>query len=1090
MKKPDGEKPKRKERPKLNEPLEIESRRAGLQYPLPLDSLKAIRKQLERALAGGPRSERQSTQEPELHAQEDREDRNEGPSRLAHAFDRLRLYAYPKDRADWNTLNRAKDHRQWMRSGRDSRFRASILGTLGVWEFIGPQRFDTGGGHWVSGRVNAIAIDPKNNGTLYAGAAGGGVWRTRDWGVSWKPLSDSWPYEEVASIAIDPKDTAVIYVGTGDFHAWSTRHFGLMKSTDSGESFVNLPAGEASETSISGIVVDPDDPQIVMMCGGRGRTRDGYVWRSIDGGVSWNRAVNIAAEWAKIVMGRADASGKRPVYAVGWNGGGGVMHRSRDRGVTWEPLTPPWGSGQWGISVATSPLDPARVYVMAGQDRMVYTSADYGDNWTDVTDDLRRDDFEWGQLWYDWDLACGSSGGTSPHDVLFLGLLHLNFWDSSKRAWVGVPHGHDDIHVIAVDSKDPNRFLLGNDGGVYELVRIANGWSLTSLNATLGITECYRGHASLHDPRICLAATQDNAVASSQTDLTSWGQVFPPTGGDAIATMVSPVNPQVQFVEGGVAFWGIGRTTDGWASKVEITPPAQADVRDPFSMPLAMDSGGSSLYWGTDYLWIRDETSGAWNGHVGGQRLVAGNNEAVKSLGVAPSNRDRVYTGSTDGQLWMGQGPNWSWTQIDAGLPDRLIAGISVHPTNPNDVVVALGGTGTGHIWRCRDTSAQPPIWDDISGSGGEALPDIPSVGIARDPRNPSEILYAGTDVGVFMTDDSGNHWADLTLPHGLPSAQLTDLQLVGRSLYAVLFGRGVWRLRLPITETTPASASIGSTLFIAATSIDGRILLSQARFGQAGSPWWPIAGNGRTDAPVSLASIQNTLFVFCKGLDGRIYVNQAELTTGNSDPEKFAQSFSGWFEVQGGGQTDTAPAAVRLGQSVFVFIKGLDQRIYLNQAEYRHAFSGWFELQGNGLTDAAPTCATVENVVFCFIKGMDGRIYVNQAEYRQAFSGWFEVQGNGLTDTAPAATSIQRSVFVFIKGLNGRVYVNQAELGHAFSGWFELQGNGYTERAPAASSVLQSVFCFILSNNRIEVNQAEYRHAFSGWFPTGDDAA
>jgi len=86
----------------------------------------------------------------------------------------------------------------------------------------------------------------------------------------------------------------------------------------------------------------------------------------------------------------------------------------------------------------------------------------------------------------------------------------------------------------------------------------------------------------------------------------------------------------------------------------------------------------------------------------------------------------------------------------------------------------------------------------------------------------------------------------------------------------------------------------------VATTSVDGRILLCQARFGQAFSGWRPIAGNGRTDAPVSLACIENTLFVFCKGLDGRIYVNQAELTSGNASPEIFAKSFSGWFEIPG----------------------------------------------------------------------------------------------------------------------------------------------------------------------------------------------
>src|SRR5262249_4685510 len=158
--------------------------------------------------------------------------------------------------------------------------------------------------------------------------------------------------------------------------------------------------------------------------------------------------------------------------------------------------------------------------------RKVFYSPNFGNtgSWQDVTDNLRQDDFEWNQQWYDWALECGTSGGASPHDVLFLGLIHLNYWDSVQRSWTPVePHGHDDVHVVVRDPRDPNSFLVGNDGGVFELSRMGMGeWSLSSLNANLGITQCYDGMASLHSDSIFLAATQDNAVASSQGDLDAW----------------------------------------------------------------------------------------------------------------------------------------------------------------------------------------------------------------------------------------------------------------------------------------------------------------------------------------------------------------------------------------------------------------------------------------------------------------------------------------------------------------------------------------------------------------------------------------
>jgi hypothetical protein len=1063
--------------------------------PPPHDSLRELRAYIEEKLAEAPIRRRGR---PQGKARVGREE--SGLTPVVRYLDVARLYAWPSDKPDWKAIARATRHRQSMKSGQFPSPSPSSPRLRGFrnWEYLGPRNFDPGDGRYVSGRVNAIAIDPRDSATAYAGSAGGGVWKTTDRGKSWAPLSNPWPHEEVSSVAIDPSNSSIIYAGTGDFPNWGARSFGVMKSSDGGATWTNFGAAELGDIDLNAIVVHPDDPAVVLTCGGRGPTRYGMIWRSTNGGLSWALAYTVGAEWAQMAVS-GPAGGRRAVYATGWNASGGVLARSFTGGETWDTLNPPWGSGQWGTGVAASPTEPGRLYLLAGKDRKIYTSPDFGDHWDDVTDDLRRDDFEWAQLYYDWAFACGSSGGASPHDVLLLGLLHLNEWDSSRRTWIAVPHGHDDVHAIAVDPSDVNRFLIGNDGGVFELTRIAGGWDINSLNVDLGTTQSYRGGATPFDPRIFLAAMQDNAVGSAQTGFNSWAIVWPPVGGDAVAAAVHPQDPQVQFAEGGVDFYGIGRTSDRWGSQSNITPSLQGDFLDPFSMPIVMDGGGTRLYWGTDYLWIRDEASGTWSAQVGGQKL-AGKGSGVRVIAVAPSNRDFVYTGSTDGQLWMGTGPAWRWTRIDDNrvrlpnrpprLPSRQISAISVHPYHPNDILVAVGGTGSGHVWRCRDTSATQRVWEDLSGSGADALPDVPAVGIVRDPRRPSDTLYVGTDIGVFGTEKGGAEWFDLTIPHGLPAAQLSELQLVGRTLYAVTFGRGVWRHRLPLTQSTPASASIDHYLFVATTSIDGRILLCQARLGQAFSDWRPIAGNGRTDAPVALAAVQNTLFVFCKGVDGRIYVNQAELTTQNTDPEKFARSFGGWFEV-GDGRSDAAPAATSVAGSVFVFVKGLDGRIYANQAEYRHAFSDWFEVQGDGHTDAAPAAAAIDHSVFVFVKGTNGRIYVNQAEFGHRFNGWFEVQGDGRTDAAPAATAIDHSVFVFVKGTNGRIYVNQAEFGHAFSGWFEVQGNGMTGLAPAASSVLRSVFAFVLGlDGAISVNQAEYQHAFSGWLPMGDEAS
>ncbi len=748
----------------------------------PFESLKELKALLDNALEEARSRKRKD---------DEKGGEVEGPSVLASAYDRLRLWAFPNDRADWAALDRARAHRERM----DKRHAESLFALLGRWEFLGPRAFDTGGGHYTSGRVNDIAIDPRDSQTIYAGAAGGGVWKTIDNGITWKPLSDTWPMMEISSVAIDPTNSSVIYAGTGDFDDWGQHHFGVMKSTDGGVTFSLLPVGEAAQVSITGIVVDPDNPLIVTICGGHGGVA-GRVWRSTDGGSTWARASSITADWMKLVISKADGGGVRAMYVVGWSDDfrTGVSYRSLDRGATWHLIKPPFVADQSELSVAASPLTPEVVYVAGSVDRKVFKSFDHGDTWNDVTHDLRQDDFEWNQSWYDFDLACGAIGTDSaPRDILYIGLKHLSSWDSSGITWKELPHGHDDLHVLAIDPTRPGRgVLIGNDGGVYEQERVAHGWDLSSRNATLGVTQCYRGDASPFDARICIAGTQDNAVASSQTDLRAWGQLFPPSGGDAIAALVNPANQKIQFIEAGVAFHGIARTADQWKTSKEITPSTPGDVLDAFSMPMAMDAGGTRLYWASDYLWVRDEASGVWAGRLGAQQL-AGTGNGVRSLAVAESDPLRVYTGSTDGQIWMADGPGFVWKRIDESLPKTVISAIAVHPRNKNDILVAIGGTGTGHVFHCADTTATPPVWDDVSAGG--VLPDLPAVGVVRDSVFPDSRFYAALDVGVFYTEDAGKHWTDITVPLGLPNVQLQDLRLAGNIVYAFTYGRGAWWL-------------------------------------------------------------------------------------------------------------------------------------------------------------------------------------------------------------------------------------------------------------------------------------------------------
>jgi len=754
------------------------------------DSVKALRKELDEAIREARGKEREHRRD---HDDDDEE--REGPSQLAWIYDRARLWAGANDHPDWTALARAREHRERMAH-------AATLSpgfALGRWEFIGPNAFDAGGGRYVSGRVNAIALDPHDHDTIYAGAAGGGLWKSEDNGITWISLSDVWPYLEVSSIAVDPNDSSVVYVGTGDFPAFGRHYFGVLKSTDAGNTFSILPFGEAAKYSISGIVVDPDDSRIVTMCGGRSGG-GGYVWQSKDSGKTWRRAYRNQGDWTTLVIGADDGHGKRAMYACGhdFTLRTNVIIRSFDRGATWTSLSDPKIARQDDLTVAVSPLDARGVYFAGAPDRIVMGSDNYGNTWTDITSSLPVDDDEWENPWYYLTLTCGVLTDPVKREVLFFGLRRLHLWDSAGTGtWTSLPGGHDDIHALTLDPVHPaSRVMIGNDGGVYELERTSSGWDLNSRNADLHITQCYRGSASATTPTICLVGTQDNSVASSQSDLRSWGTVNTPHGGDAIAALVNPSNDKIQFAETGVKYHGIARTANRWSTKgVDITPATGTDFLDPMSLPMAIDAHGKHFYWGTDFLWLRSETTGTWTGRIGAQKL-AGDEQGVRCIGVAASDDWRVFTGSTDGQVWMGQGPDWLWTRIDNDqFKGIVVSAIAVNPNNEDDIVLCIGGTGVSHVWRCRDTTAATPKWEDVHGTGLGSLPDLPAVGVVRHNAFPDTTWFVALEVGVFVTEDGGTTWKDITLSLGLPNVQLSDLQLIGSDVYLFTYGRGVWLL-------------------------------------------------------------------------------------------------------------------------------------------------------------------------------------------------------------------------------------------------------------------------------------------------------
>jgi photosystem II stability/assembly factor-like uncharacterized protein len=800
------------------------------------------------------------------------EEEEDGTDYLQAYLYYLRQRAYPNDRIDPTAKMRALRHRNGMPMataiGQHSaegtgglvppgggRRRPHVIGLPNMWQFVGPNNLAIPytiyyGIPPLSGRINAVAYDPVNAGVYYIAGATGGVWKTTDSGATWTPLADTWPELPVSSLAVDPTNTNVIYAGTGDFDGYLGHGIGIMKSTDGGQTWTDIdplptnpsnPATGMDGYAVSAILIDPDNHNLITATLGRGDNTYGYVWQSADGGNTWNSVIQVVASWSGLTCSAKDSAGTRYYYAcapatvVNGNFTSARVYRSTNRGATWTSLTLPFNA-EAQVKVAASPNFPQTVYLLDGYESRIWKSINAGATWTNITGNFSND---WSQVGYDKHIEVGT-GKTSQgaaQDVVYVGLIDLVRSIGGGTTWgsIGGPTTsnnaitHNDQHGFMLNPNNPNEALVGNDGGAYLLTFNAQGSpSYRSLNMNLGVTQFYTADFHPTDSTFMIGGAQDNATPVAVGDLSNWQDVV---GGDGDGCAINQTNPSVQY--GSVYDYSdLERTGDSWNSSDSIAPDIGNDSVA-FIPPLTLAPASQNLlYAATNYLYRYNDTSGSWASRLGNRQL-AGSGAYVQYIAVAPSDSNRIYTGSVDGKVWMTTDGGNTWKEIDTAsgnntsLPGLSIQSIAISPTNPSNIMVGLSGSGSPHLWACANTLAGTSLtWTSISGTGANALPDASLNSVAIDIDDPVHTFYAGTDIGVFQTLDGGNTWQNATNPLGLPNAQVNVLKPVPgtRYLYAATYGRGMWRIKL---NTAILSLTLKPTSVVGGTQVTGTVTIS-----------------------------------------------------------------------------------------------------------------------------------------------------------------------------------------------------------------------------------------------------------------------
>jgi photosystem II stability/assembly factor-like uncharacterized protein len=652
-----------------------------------------------------------------------------------------------------------------------------------------------------TGRVSAVVCSPTDSDRYFVAGADSGVWRTTDGGASWIALTDDMPTTAIGALALDPTDENVIYAGTGEANfAYHSRFgLGILKSTDGGETWMLLAESSFAGRCISRIVVDPIDPSVVYAAvtpaGGflparsaaKGHPQaDGPVgvFKSADGGLSWTQLSaglpNLAA--TDLVMQPDDSQVLYAAIGAIFGDPANGIYRSNDGGQTWAKLAgglPTTNVGR--ISIAVAPSMPQRLYASVTQAatntggsaelRGVWRTDNGGATWTQksITNYMAT---------YGWYLNVVSVHPTAP-DTVVVGGLTLHRSTNGGSSWTDITPPHVDLHALAWDAS--GRLLAGDDGGLHRSANLGNSWM--PLNDGLGLIQFYAGLSldPLSDD-IVYGGTQDNGT-NKRTGPNSRIHVF---GGDGGFTAVNPGNPNIVFCE----YQGTGnlyRSTNGGGSFNFSGSGISSGDRNCFLPPFEIDpSDPQRMIYGTHRVY--KSTNGGLSWTPISNDLTATPTGAIHSLAIAPSDPQTFWVTTNDGNVQVSFHGGTRWLLVRQGLPGwfRVMRQVFVAPDDDQTAYLAGSAFGTDQVLRTTDGG---DTWAVLDGD----LPDLPVNVIAVDTRPTIDVIYLGTEAGVYRSLNDGTSWH--RYGQGLPNAAIIDLRLDtarGRILAATQ-GRGAW---------------------------------------------------------------------------------------------------------------------------------------------------------------------------------------------------------------------------------------------------------------------------------------------------------
>ena len=722
----------------------------------------------------------------------------------------------------------------------------------------------------MSGRITSIKGVDKEPKTIYIGTAGGGIWKTTNGGSSFNPIFDKHT-QSIGDLAIDQQNPRIIYAGTGECNMRNTVSYGdgLYKSTDAGDNWVRI--GLDSTEHIAKIAIHPTNSNILFVAAPGPLYKDSEhrgLYKSTDGGKTWNKSLYISAK-----AGAADVSidPKNPntVYATTWEfrrmpysfssgGPGGGIWKSTDGGSTWNRIQNGLPKGLVGrVALTVAPSAPENLVAIAELDSNktgLYISADGGASWKAQSASLNvvSRPFYFSSIVID------------PNDPKRVYRPAYGFSYSADGGYSFADAGldgnppHADHHALWINPTNTSELWLGTDGGVYVSLDKGASWSYKH---NLPVGQFYHVAVDNAKPYRIYGGLQDNGswVAPSASpggvNNSVWQDIY---GGDGFWVVPDANDPDICYAEaqGG----NMGRVTISSGKSVNIQPQQAAGeekLRWNWNTPLHVGVASKALYTGAQYLYRSTDQGRNWtrispdlttndkkkqqqegSGGLSADNTSAENHCTIFTIAESPLDANTIWVGTDDGNLQLTTDGGKTWANLSAnvataGIPAQTWVS-SIHPSLHNKQVVYatfdnhMYGDNNSYVAKSSDMGK---TWTRLQ--GGEAQEGFAHK-ILEDPRN-ADLLFLGTERGLYCSVNGGTAW--FRMKNNVPwYALVRDIAIhpSTHDLLVATHGRGIIVVDdiRPIRNMTAAVANTPVVLFEPGTIKGGT-----SRFGGSGFP-------------------------------------------------------------------------------------------------------------------------------------------------------------------------------------------------------------------------------------------------------------